>query len=273
MDKIQGYIDQIVALAVGYAPKLLLAIITLIIGFWVIKKIVKLMNKMMDKKDIEQSLKKFLDSLVSIILKILLIISVISMVGIETTSFVAIIAAAGFAIGMALQGSLGNFAGGVLILIFKPYKVGDFIEAQGYSGAVRSIEIFNTVLITPDNRKVVIPNGPLSNGPITNFTAESTRRLDLSFGIGYGDDIDKAKSIIEKVITADERVKKEPAHLIAVGQLADSSVNITVRVWCDTSEYWNINFDIHERIKKEFDANGISIPFPQTDVHLYNNEN
>ncbi|MFC2130035.1 mechanosensitive ion channel family protein [Bacteroidota bacterium] len=269
MENIQVYLEQFLKLAIAYTPKVLLAIITLLIGLWVVKKVVKVLNKVMDKKDVDQSLQGFLSSLTSIILKLLLILSVISMVGIETTSFVAILAAAGFAIGMALQGSLGNFAGGVLILLFKPYKVGDFIESQGYSGVVQSIQIFNTVMLTPDNKKIIIPNGAVSNGPITNFTAETIRRLDLSFGIGYHDDIDKAKSVIEKIINGDERIKKDLTHLIAVGQLADSSVNITVRVWCDTSEYWNIYFDIHEKIKKEFDANGVSIPFPQTDVHLH----
>ncbi len=270
MGNFQKYWDIIFNMSASYAPKLLLAIITLIAGLWILKKVIKLIRKIMAKSSVDLALQTFIVPLLSILFKVLLILSVISMVGIETTSFIAILASAGFAIGMALQGSLGNFAGGVLILLLKPYKIDDFIEAQGFMGFVKEIHIFNTVLLTVDNKRVFIPNGAISNGPITNFTAEDKRRLDLSFGIGYGDDIDKAKGIIEKIIKEDERVLPEPAYLVAVGQLGDNSVNFTVRVWCKTDDYWNINFDIHEKVKKEFDANGISIPFPQRDIHVYN---
>ncbi|MFH1049531.1 MAG: mechanosensitive ion channel domain-containing protein [bacterium] len=270
MDNLQSYWDLIVKMSAVYAPKFLLAVITLIVGLWIIKRVVKLIRKIMAKSSVDPSLQSFLVPLISILFKILLILSVVSMVGIETTSFIALLASAGFAIGMALQGSLGNFAGGVLILLFKPYKIDDYIEAQGFQGAVKEIHIFNTVLLTVDNKRIFIPNGAISNGAITNYTAEDKRRLDLSFGIGYGDDIDKAKGIIEKIIKEDDRVLSEPAYLVAVGQLGDNSVNFTVRIWCKTGDYWNINFDIHEKVKKEFDANGISIPFPQRDIHVYN---
>jgi small conductance mechanosensitive channel len=269
MDKIQDYWELISRLALTYAPKLLLAIITLLVGLWLIKKVVKLIKKLMLKSSVDPSLQSFLIPLISILFKILLILSVISMVGIETTSFVALLASAGFAIGMALQGSLGNLAGGVLILLFKPYRVGDFIETQGFTGTVKEIHIFNTVLLTVDNKRIYIPNGAISNGAITNFNAEPLRRLDLSFGIGYNSDISKAKEILEQIIKSDKRILDEPQYMIAVGQLSDSSVNLTVRVWCKSEDYWNINFDFNERVKREFDVNGISIPFPQRDIHIY----
>jgi len=269
MDSLQSYWDLIVKLSASYAPKFLLAIITLVVGLWIIKRIVKIIRKLMQKSSVDASLQSFLVPLISILFKILLILSVVSMVGIETTSFVAILASAGFAIGMALQGSLGNFAGGVLILLFKPYKVGDYIEALGFAGTVKEIHIFNTVMLTVDNKKIFIPNGAISNGPITNYTAEPMRRLDLIFSVGYKDDIDKAKGLIEKVIKSDDRILSDPAYMIAVGQLAENSVNLTVRVWCKTDDYWNINFDFHEKVKREFDASGISIPFPQRDIHVY----
>lgn len=264
-----AYLHKLGGLAVEYAPKILLALIVLIVGFWVASKIGSLAVKALDKRDVDASLKKFINSIVSIILKILVVLSVVKILGVETASFVAIIAAAGFAIGLALQGSLANFAGGALILALKPFKVGDFIEAVGFSGSVDDIQVFYTVLRTPDNRKIVIPNGKLSNDAVTNYTAEATRRLDMSFGIGYSDDIGKAKSIIKKIIEEDKRIHTDPEPLIAVGELADSSVNITVRVWCATGDYWGIHFDIHEKVKLEFDAAGVSIPFPQTDVHLF----
>ena len=271
MEKIEYYWHMLENYIVGYAPKLLLAIITLIVGLWLIKKISGLLNKALKKKETDESLSKFLVSLVAILLKVLLIISVISMVGIETTSFVAILAAAGFAIGMALQGSLGNFAGGVLILLFKPFKVGDVIDAQGYLGSVNTIGIFSTILKTPDNRTIFLPNGPLAGGAITNLSTEALRRVDMTFGIGYEDDIAKAKELINSIIEKDSRILKEPAPMIAVSELADSSVNFVVRAWCESSNYWGIFFDMQETIKVEFDKAKISIPYPQTDVHVHNN--
>ncbi|PCM42948.1 mechanosensitive ion channel family protein [Marinobacter sp. ANT_B65] len=265
-----GYIDQAIELIMTYAPKVLLAIVTLIIGMWLINRLVRLLDSKLGKKD--PTLNKFLCGLVSAILKILLLISVASMVGIATTSFVAIIGAAGLAVGLALQGSLGNFAGGVLILMFKPFKVGDVIEAQGYLGSVIEISILYTIVNTFDNRRVVIPNGDLSNSSLTNLSAYETRRCDMSFGIGYNDDIDKAKSICKRLIEEDERALKDPAPLVVVGGLGESSVDLTVRVWAKSGDVWPFYWDMQERVKKAFDAEGISIPFPQRDIHMYKTE-
>jgi small conductance mechanosensitive channel len=253
-----------------YAPKLVLAIITLIIGLWVIGALKRVLVRSMEKKEVDSSLRGFLSAMFSVILKVLLIISVISMVGIETTSFIAILGAAGLAVGLALQGSLANFAGGVLILILRPFKVGDYIESMGHAGSVTNIQVFHTEMKTPDNKTIILPNGPVANGDIVNYSTEATRRIDFSFGIGYSDDISKAKEILNKIIAADDRVLKDPAPFVAVGELADSSVNITTRVWCKKELYWDIYFEMFEKVKSEFDANGISIPFPQTDVHLFN---
>jgi small conductance mechanosensitive channel len=228
------------------------------------------MNKTMERSNIDISLRKFLSSLFGIILKVLLLISVASMIGIATTSFVAILGAAGLAVGLALQGGLANFAGGVIILIFKPFKVGDFIDAQGYMGTVNEITIFTTVLKTPDNKTVIIPNGALSNGSMVNFSTEPRRRVDMVFGIGYGDSIEKTKSVLSKLVDADARILKDPAPQIVVGELGDNSVNFTVRVWCESANYWGVFFDTHEKVKLAFDEEGISIPFPQRDVHVYN---
>jgi small conductance mechanosensitive channel len=260
-------VDQAITLVMAYAPKVVLAIITLIVGMWLINRFVRLLDSKLGKRD--PTLNTFLCGLLSAILKILLLISVASMVGIATTSFIAIIGAAGLAIGLALQGSLGNFAGGVLILIFKPFKVGDVIEAQGYLGSVMEISILYTIVNTFDNRRVIIPNGDLSNSSLTNLSAYPTRRCDMSFGIGYGDDIDKAKATIRRLIEADERSLKDPQPMIVVGGLGDSSVNLTVRVWTTYADLWPFYWDMQERVKKAFDAEGISIPFPQRDVHVY----
>lgn len=264
------YVDQAIALVMTYAPKVLLAIITLIIGMWLINRFVRVLDSKLGKKD--PTLNTFLCGLLSAILKILLLISVASMVGIATTSFIAIIGAAGLAVGLALQGSLGNFAGGVLILLFKPFKVGDVIEAQGFLGSVREISILYTIVDTFDNRRVVIPNGQLSNSSLTNMSVYDTRRCDMSFGIGYSDDIDKAKAIVLRLISEDERAMKDPAPLVVVGSLGDSSVNLTVRTWTKAGDLWPFNWDMQERVKKAFDAEGISIPFPQRDVHMYKTE-
>lgn len=264
------YVDQAIALVMTYAPKVLLAIITLIVGMWLINRFVKVLDSKLGKKD--PTLNKFLCGLLSAVLKVLLLISVASMVGIATTSFIAIIGAAGLAVGLALQGSLGNFAGGVLILIFKPFKVGDVIEAQGFLGSVREISILYTIVDTFDNRRVVIPNGELSNASLINMSVYETRRCDMSFGIGYDDDIDKAKAICKRLIEEDERALKDPVPLIVVGGLGDSSVDLTVRAWTKAGDLWPFYWDMQERVKKAFDAEGISIPFPQRDVHMYTTE-
>jgi small conductance mechanosensitive channel len=256
-------------LAIVYGLKLLLALATLVVGFWVIKLILKAVKRSMIKGNVDETLRQFLTAIVSIALKVMLVISVISMLGVEMTSFVAVLAAAGFAIGMALSGSLQNFAGGVMIVLFKPFKVGDFIEAQGFMGTVRQIHIFNTILKTPDNRTIIIPNGGLSTGAMTNFSTEPQRRVDFTFGIGYGDDIDKARNVINSLIAAEERILQDPAPFVAVSKLNDSSVDFVVRVWVEAANYWGVFFDMTENVKKAFDKNSISIPFPQTDVHIY----
>jgi small conductance mechanosensitive channel len=271
MENATNYWDKAADMVMGYAPQVLLAIVVLIIGFWIIKKIVKSAGKAMELKSLDLSLQKFLGSLISILLKVMLLISVASIVGINATSFIAVLGAAGLAVGLALQGSLANFAGGVLILIFKPYKVGDVIDAQGHMGKVDSIQIFNTVLKTPDNKTIIIPNGPLSNGSITNISTEPKRRVDMTFGIGYNDDILKTKDVLQKLIDNDTRILKDPAPAILVSELADSSVNFAVRVWCNAADYWGIYFDMHENVKLTFDKENISIPFPQQDVHLFQN--
>ncbi len=255
-------------LALTYGPNLLLAILTLIVGWWIIKRVVHVGDRAMERSQVEGTLRGFLASMVGIVLKALLLISVASMIGIETTSFIAMLGAAGLAVGLALQGSLANFAGGVLILFFRPFKVGDLIEAQGFLGIVKEIQIFVTILTTLDNRRIIIPNGPLSNGCITNLNAESIRRIDMTFGISYGDDVLKAKEVIQKVISKDERILQDPPADVFVSEHGDSSVNFVVRPWVHPDHYWDVYFHMHEQLKLTFDREGISIPFPQRDVHL-----
>lgn len=270
MEKINVYVQDAMDLVVRYGLQFIYAIATLIIGIIIINAFVKFVKRTMEKRNADPSLIPFAATLSNIVLKAMLLISVATMVGIETTSFIAVLGAAGLAVGLALQGSLANFAGGVLILIFKPFKVGDVIETQGFLGIVKGIEIFNTIINTFDNKKIIIPNGAVSNGPITNFTAEDIRRVDMEFGIGYGDDIKKAKQILTDLINADERVLREPAEpFIALKELGESSVNFVIRVWSKAEDYWGIYFDMQEKVKLTFDKEGISIPFPQRDVHLY----
>lgn len=261
------WLDTGVEMVMQYAPKVVLAIITLLVGLWLINRVVKLLDARLKARD--PSLNTFLCGVVSIILKILLLISVASMVGIATTSFIAVIGAAGLAIGLALQGSLANFAGGVLILLFKPFKVGDTIDAEGFLGAVAEINILYTVVNTFDNRRVIMPNGSLANSSLVNVSCYDTRRCDMTFGIHYDDDIDKARAIIQRCLGEDERVLAEPEPRISVGSLGDSSVNIIVRPWTKTDDLWPVYWDMHEKIKKAFDAEGITIPFPQRDLHVY----
>lgn len=228
------------------------------------------MGLSLSKRKIEPTLRNFLLNILNVLLKILLLITVISMIGVETTSFIAVLAAMGFAIGLALQGSLGNFAGGVLIIIFKPFIKGEFIETQGVNGTVDQIEIFTTTLITPDNKTITLPNGALANGNITNFSRQKTRRVDMEFGVSYSDDIKKFQKVLMEIVSNHKSVKKDPAPFVRLGELADSSINFRVRAWCDTAEYWNVYFDITEQVKLRFDKERISIPFPQRDVHVYN---
>ncbi len=249
-------------------PKILLAILILIIGFKIIKIFINIWEKLMKKNRIEVSLRKFLHSLFEIALKVLLVVSILPLFGIPMTSFMAVLGAAGLAIGLALKGSLSNFAGGVMIIFFKPFKIGDYIIAQGHEGIVDSITIFSTILYTTDNQKIIIPNGDLSNSSIVNLTAQKTRRVDMIFGIGYDDDLKKAKEILYDLIKKDKRILSKPAPFVGVGELADSSVNFKLRVWCKTENYWEIFFDMNENVKLTFDEEGISIPYPQQDIHL-----
>lgn len=260
---------EINRIVVNYGPKLIGAIIVWIIGSMVIKMISNGFNKMMDKKGTDASLKPFLKSLVSILLKVLLAISVLGMLGVEMTSFIAILGAAGLAVGMALSGTLQNFAGGVMILLFKPFKVGDFLEAQGYIGTVKEIQIFNTIINTLDNRTVILPNGGLSTGAMVNYSTEPIRRVDFTFGIGYGDSVENARKLINELIIADKRILKDPAPFIGLLELGDSSVNLTVRAWVKGEDYWDVFFDMNENVYNSFNSSGINIPFPQMDVHLH----
>jgi|TARA_R110002073_G_scaffold84612_5_gene201754 small conductance mechanosensitive channel len=267
----QPYVDTAFELGLTYIPKLLLALITLIIGFWLIHRFTVGVNKLLSLRDVEATLSKFLVNFVNILFKILLIISVAGMVGIETTSFIAMLGAIGLGVGMALQGSLGNLAGGILILFFKPYRVGDVIEVQGHTGRVREIHIFNTILITYDNQKIIIPNGIISNGSIKNLFSEPTRRIDITFGISYGDDIRHVKQVLRDVIDADARILKEPSYDILVSAHADSAIEITTRTWVESNNFWPVHFALYENVKIAFDQAGITIPFPQRDVHMSQN--
>jgi small conductance mechanosensitive channel len=262
--------DNLVEFLVSYGPKLLGAIVVLIIGLWIIGRISKIIKSTFEKREMDPSLRGFLSSMISVLLKVLLVISVMSMVGIAVTSFIAILGAAGLAIGLALSGTLQNFAGGVILLIFKPFKVGDFITAEGHSGTVEEIQIFVTYLKTPQNVTIIIPNSGLATNSLTNFSAKPIRRADWSFGIAYGDSFDKAKEVLLKLIEEDERILKDPEPFIALGELADSSVNLTVRAWANSGDFWSVFFDMNEKVYKAFAKEGINIPFPQMDVHLHN---
>ena len=266
MENLSEYIYEIV---MKYGPKLIGAVVTLVVGMWLISIIRNILRKRFEKQNVDPSLRVFLNSMIGIALKLMLWISVIGMMGVQMTLFIAIFGAAGLAVGMALSGTLQNFAGGVIILIFNPFRVGDFIDAQGHAGTVTEIQIFNTILKTPDNKTIIIPNGGLSTGSMTNFSTEAKRRVDLTFGIAYGDDVDKAREVLMKLIKADERIINDPAEpFIAVSELADSSVNLVVRVWAEASNYWGIYFDLTEKVYKTFDKEGLNIPFPQMDVHI-----
>lgn len=249
-------------LATEYGLKIIGAIIIWVIGSWIIKKLLNTTSNVMTKRGFDVSLQKFLLNLVGWVLKILLILAILSQLGVETTSFAAILAAAGLAVGLALQGSLGNFAGGVLIMIFKPIKIGDLIEAQGEIGVVKEIEIFTTKLVGLSNKEIIIPNGALSNGNIVNYSTEGTRRVDLTIGVGYDSDIKKTKEVLMKVLTSNPKVIAEPAPTVNVSELADSSINFAVRPWCKTEDYWAVFFESTENIKEALDAAGIEIPYP-----------
>ncbi|MBU2972547.1 mechanosensitive ion channel [Pseudoalteromonas sp. C2R02] len=259
---------KIYDLALELAPKLALAIITLLVGLWIIKGLTKVLKVSMERSKVDPTLIPFMGSLVSWMLKVLLFISVASMIGIATTSFVAVLGAAGLAVGLALQGSLANFAGGVLIMIFKPYKVGDLIKSQGHLGVVKEVQIFNTILLSPQSKQIIIPNGAVSNGSIVNYTVEGLIRVDLTVGVSYDADIDQTKAVLMDVLKNNDRVLKDPAPFVGVSEMADSSVNFAVRPHCHPEHYWDVYFEVNESMKKALDKNAIAIPFPQRDVHL-----
>lgn len=263
------FLTKMIDLGISVGSKILLAIVVFLVGRWIVRRLNKLLAKILEKRHVEASLSTFVKSLVNITLTLLLIIVVIGVLGIETSSFIALFASAGVAIGMALSGTLQNFAGGVMILLFKPFKVGDTIEAQGQSGTVREIQIFNTILATPDNKIIIIPNGGLSTGLMKNYSREATRRVDWEFGIAYGDDYTKAKAVIARLLDADGRVLKDPAYFIALTSLGESSVNIVVRAWLNAGDYWGVYFDMNEKVYKTFAEENLNIPFPQLDVHLH----
>jgi len=263
-------IEMLQELAMLYGVQLILALAIFIVGKWVVKRIASIVQRILAKNNVDPAIEHFVSSLVSWTLLFFVVIASLGQLGIQTASFVAILGAAGLAVGLALQGSLANFAAGVLILIFRPFKVGDFIEIAGVSGVVQKIQIFTTELHSPDNKKIIVPNGGVISGNITNYSANETRRVDMVFGIGYSDDIDAAKAVLQSVVASEPRVLGVPAPTIAVVELADSSVNLVCRPWVNTADYWDVYFNITEAAKKALDAQGISIPFPQRDIHIHN---
>lgn len=272
MENVEKYYKQITEMAVEYAPKLALAILTLIFGWIAIKIVIGFVKKQLTKSHVDVSLVPFVAGVLSVVLKATLLVAVAGMVGIKTTSFVAIIGAAGLAVGLALQGSLSNFAGSVLILFFKPFKVGDVVEMQGESGTVEEIKLLYTKIATFDNKVIFMPNGKVANDNIKNISFNDIRRVDFTFGIGYDDDIDRAKSIFREILEKDSRIIQDKGLTVKLSELADSSVNFIVRCWAKKEDYWDIYWDTMESTKKALDSNNISIPYPQRDVHIHNSK-
>jgi small conductance mechanosensitive channel len=264
----ESFKENAIEWIVFYGPKLIGAILILIIGFQIIKGFSKWMKRILQKRNIDLSLQPFLLTMTGTLLKTLLVISAMGMIGIEMTSFIAILGAAGLAIGLALSGTLQNFASGVIILIFKPYKVGDYIQTSNHAGTVSEIQIFVTILKTPDNVTILIPNSELANNSIKNYSAQIQRRVDWTFGVAYGDDYEKAKTVLMQIISDDKRILHTPEPFVALTQLADSSVNIVVRTWVNAVDYWSVYFDMNEKVAKTFPKEGLNFPFPQMDIHL-----
>jgi len=264
--------DQWFTLVMTYGKNVIVASIILLVGLWLIGMFMRLFNSVMEKREFDQALKTFLGSFIGIMLKILLGITVLGTLGVEMTSFIALLGAAGLAVGMALSGTLQNFAGGVMILVLKPFRIGDFIETQGYLGTVREILIFNTVMKTPDNKTIIIPNGGLATGSLINYSTEPTRRVDWEFGIAYGDSADKAREVLLGLLKSDDRVLIDPEPVVFLSNLGNSSVDFKVRAWVNAVDYLAVFFSINERVYQEFGRNGLHIPFPQMDVHLHNSK-
>ncbi len=272
INKAETIVDKIIELATLYGMRVVAAILIFAVGIWVARQLRKVIVKLLERSKIDQMLVSFVSSLSYSAMCVFVVVAALDKLGIKTASFVAILGAAGLAIGLALQGSLSNFASGVLMVIFKPFKVGDFIEAAGISGIVQEIHIFTTIVNTPDNKKIIIPNSKLTSDNITNYTANPNRRVDLVAGIGYGEDIDKARAAIIAAVAEVPNVLAEPALQVSVVEMADSSVNFVVRPWANVDHYWDVYFGVTEAIKKRFDKEGISIPFPQRDIHVYNHD-
>ena len=262
-------IPKLQELAVFYGIKIIIAVVIFIVGRWIAKALKNVIHKMMAERNVETTIASFICNMSYVVLMTIVIIAALNQFGIQTASLIAIVGAAGLAIGLALQGSLANFAAGFLMLIFRPFKTGDYIEGAGTQGTVEEIHVFTTQLKTPDNKTVIIPNAKLMGDNIINFSAKDKRRVDLVIGVSYSDNLQKVRQVLEDVLSKDNRVLKDPAPTIAVMQLGDSSVNFAVRPWAKTDDYWNVYFDLTEDIKKRFDAESISIPFPQRDVHLF----
>lgn len=268
---VNGVIQSLITQGTQLGWTLLKALAVYIVGRFIIKLINKLVKQILSKRDIDLSVKTFVGSLVNVVLTILLIISVVGALGVQTTSFAALLASAGVAIGMALSGNLANFAGGLIVLLFKPYKVGDYIEAQGVGGSVKEIQIFHTILNTPDNKLVYVPNGALSSGAVTNYSYLPTRRVEWTFSVDYGADFEKVKNVITSVLSQETRILPDPAPYIALQALAASSVNVVVRVWVKSGDYWDVFFDMNRNVYATFNEQGISFPFPQLTVHRADN--
>jgi len=266
-----SYLETALHYSMEYSIRIAAAIAIFIIGKWVVKRIANFIGGLLDKGEVDTTLKAFLMSMVNILLMVVVILAAVTELGVDTTSFIAILGAAGLAIGLALQGILGNIGSGVILIFFRPFEVGDTISAGGETGTVESINLFNTTLLTPDNKVILIPNNAVAAGNIVNFSKQAERRVDFVFGIGYDDDLKLAKQTLQEIIDADSRILKEPSSFIGVGELGDSSVNFTVRAWVKSADYWGVHFDTLEKVKLTFDEKGISIPYPTMDVHVNQN--
>ena len=260
-------LQQVTTLCIEAGKSILLAILIFVVGRYLIKFINKMIGRMMERKKVEPTIQSFLKSFINVLLTILLIITTVSALGVNTTSFAALLASAGVAVGMALSGNLQNLAGGIILLLFKPYKVGDYIEAQGVSGTVKEIQIFHTIILTVDNKQVYVPNGALSSGSVINYSSEPLRRVDLTVSVEYGTQVDTVKQALEDIIKADGRILTDPEPFIALSNLADSSVDFTIRVWVGVADYWPVHFDLKRAIYEEFNRRGIGFPFPQVQIH------
>lgn len=269
VDDLSALAEKAQIVGMEFGLNIITALAIYFIGKMVVGIVVRALRKLMQKNNVDVTLETFIGNLVRVSLLVVVIIAAVGALGIQTTSLIAVMGAAGLAIGLALQGSLSNFAAGVLIVLFRPYKVGDYVDAAGVAGSIEEVQILTTIMKTPDNKRIIVPNSQIMSSIITNFSANETRRVDFVFGVGYGDDLDQVHKELRALVEADERILKEPAYQIVVSELADSSVNFTVRVWAKSGDYWDIYFDMLENVKRRFDEVGISIPFPQRDVHVH----